>query len=631
MKLDTLKKHLDTFSTLRIGVLGDFCVDAYWFLDQTHVEYSVETRKPINGIFRQQYSLGGAGNVVNNLVALGLKEVKAFGVIGDDVFGREMLALLHRGRVDTAGMIVQQEGWATSVYAKPYVDRDEQSRFDFGRFNKISDETADRLLAVLDTALKKLDGLIINQQLSFGVHSEYLIANLQKVIDRHRDKIILLDSRDISDRYDGVICKLNASESARLCGQECEVSQAVTVEELVKYAGQIHQRTKRDVVITRSDRGILAFDGKAIYQVPGVMIVGPIDSCGAGDTTAAAITTALAGKISLPEAIEIANFAAAVIVRKLHQTGTATPAEILAVAPECDYVYRPEIAEDIRKSYFWKETEIEVVNHEITFGPIEHVIFDHDGTISTLRQGWEQIMEPVMVKAILGPHYLEASEELYQRVVRRVREYIDQSTGIETIVQMEALEQMVRQFALVPADQILDPAGYKQIYNQALMEMVQKRTDKLHRGELTAGDYTIKGAAGFLKTLYDRGVKLYLASGTDHADCVREAEFLGYAELFEGRIYGWAGRGSGSAKKMVIEQILRENNLSGSHLACVGDGPVELRLCKKVGGLALGVASDEVRRYGLNASKRARLIKAGADLLIPDFSQQKSLLQYLFP
>jgi phosphoglycolate phosphatase-like HAD superfamily hydrolase len=513
------------------------------------------------------------------------------------------------------------------------VDREEQERFDFGRFNKISDDTADRLLTVLDTGLKNLDGLIINQQLSFGVHSEYLITHLQQVLDRHQDKIILLDSRDISDRYGRVICKLNASEAARLCGQECEVSQAVTVEELIKYANQIHQRTERPVVITRSDRGILAFDGKEIFQVPGVMIVGQIDPCGAGDTSAAAITTALAGKIKLSEAIEIANYAAAVIVRKLHQTGTASPEEILATAPECEYVYRPEIAEDIRKSRFWNQTEIEIVNHEntFTFGPVKHVIFDHDGTISTLRQGWEQIMEPVMVKAILGPHYLEASEEFYQRVVRRVREYIDQSTGIETIVQMEALEQMVRQFAQVPADQILDPAGYKQIYNQALMEMVQKRTDKLHRGELSADDYTIKGAAVFLKTLYDRGVKLYLASGTDHADVVREAEFLGYSGLFEGRIYGWAGQGSGSAKKMVIEQILRENNLSGTHLACVGDGPVELRLCKKVGGLALGIASDEVRRYGLNAAKRARLIKAGADLLIPDFSQQKTLLQYLFP
>ncbi|MFA5865598.1 MAG: HAD family hydrolase, partial [Phycisphaerae bacterium] len=59
--------------------------------------------------------------------------------------------------------------------------------------------------------------------------------------------------------------------------------------------------------------------------------------------------------------------------------------------------------------------------------------------------------------------------------------------------------------------------------------------------------------------------------------------------------------------------------------------PVELRLAKKVGGLALGIASDEVRRYGINYSKRTRLIKAGADIVIPDYSQQGSLLFFLFP
>jgi rfaE bifunctional protein kinase chain/domain len=631
MKLEEVKTHLNSFNKLKIGVLGDFCVDAYWLLDQTNLEYSVETQKPTNAVARQQYSLGGAGNVVSNLVALGVAEVRAFGVIGDDVFGREMLDLMDRVRVDTHGMIVQKDDWATYVYAKPYVDLEEKERFDFGRFNQISDATADRLLAALEAGLKNLDGLIINQQLRRGVHSEYLIANLQKVIDRHPDKIILLDSRDISDRYRGIICKLNASEAARICGRHREIDQAVTVDELIDYAEQIFTRTKRPVVITRSDRGILAFDGKKVHQVPGILIVGQIDAVGAGDTTASAIATALSGKADLAGAIEIGNYAAAVVVQKLRQTGTAAPNEILALAADCDYVYRPDIAEDIRKSQFWLETEIEIVNREARAGQIHHVIFDHDGTISTLRQGWEQIMEPVMVKAILGPHYLDAPEELYQRVVRRVQEFIDQSTGIETIVQMQALEKMVRQFAQVSADQILDPAGYKQIYNQALMEMVQKRTDKLLRGELSADDYTVKGAAGFLQTLYNRGVKLYLASGTDHADVVREAEILGYAKLFEGRIYGWAGEGSGSAKKMVIEQILRENNLAGAELACIGDGPVELRLCKKAGGLALGVASDEVRRYGPNPAKRTRLIKAGADLLIPDYSQQKVLLQYLFP
>lgn len=82
---------------------------------------------------------------------------------------------------------------------------------------------------------------------------------------------------------------------------------------------------------------------------------------------------------------------------------------------------------------------------------------------------------------------------------------------------------------------------------------------------------------------------------------------------------------------MVVERIIRENNLSGPELACFGDGPVEIRETKKRNGIAIGVASDEVRRYGLNLKKRERLIKAGADLIIPDYSQAEKLLSYLFP
>jgi rfaE bifunctional protein kinase chain/domain len=626
MNCETLKTHLNRFSNLKIGVLGDFCLDAYWLLDQTNVEFSVETGKPTNAICKQSYSLGGAGNVISNLLALGIGEVHALGVIGDDVFGREMIDLLRRGNVNTTGMTIQKENWDTCVYAKPYVDLDEKERIDFGRFNKLADATADRLLAGLEQTLDSLDGLIVNQQIRSGIHSDHLIAGLQKIIDQHPDKIILLDARDVCDRYRNLIFKLNAGEAARVCGQTREIHQAVSPEELSLYAKEIFGRTARPVVITRGDRGILAYDGQAFSQIPGILCVGPIDTVGAGDTTASAVTAALAAGAKLAEAIEIGNYAAAVIVRKLRQTGTATPEEILSIAAECDYVYQPELAEDIRKRSFRKDTEIEIVGRDFQWGEIHHVIFDHDGTISTLRQGWEAIMEPVMVRAILGPHYLDAPEELYQRIIHRVREYIDQSTGIETIVQMRSLADMVRQFGQVPPDQILDAAGYKKIYNDALMEMVRRRTDKLGKKELDTADYTIKGAPEFLKSLHDRGIKLYLASGTDHNDIVHEAKSLGYADLFEGRIYGWGGKGEGSAKKMVIEQILRENNLSGRQLACIGDGPVELRLCKKVGGLAIGIASDEVRRYDLNLTKRTRLIKSGADILIPDYSQRSALI-----
>ena len=209
-------------------------------------------------------------------------------------------------------------------------------------------------------------------------------------------------------------------------------------------------------------------------------------------------------------------------------------------------------------------------------------------------------------------------------------DYIDKSTGIQTIVQMEGLVGMVREFGIVPPEKVLDRFGYKRIYNDALMQMVNERIARLKRGQLDVTDFTVKGAVEFLEALRERGVTLYLASGTDHADVVDEAEALGHARLFNGGIYGAAGDIDSCSKKMVLDRIMSEHGLRGPELAVFGDGPVELRESRKRGGLAIGVASDEIRRYGLNLDKRARLIKAGAHVIVPDFSQRDELLKLLF-
>ncbi|UCD51580.1 MAG: hypothetical protein JSW27_02895, partial [Phycisphaerales bacterium] len=116
----------------------------------------------------------------------------------------------------------------------------------------------------------------------------------------------------------------------------------------------------------------------------------------------------------------------------------------------------------------------------------------------------------------------------------------------------------------------------------------------------------------------------------DREDVVKESAALGYAEFFDGGIYGAVGDVTKYSKKMVIDQIMIENDLSGPELTVVGDGPVEMRECRKRGGIAVGVASDEIRRHGLNPEKRTRLIKAGAQAIVPDFSGWHDLLNLLF-
>ncbi|MBA7575812.1 hypothetical protein ES708_17648 [subsurface metagenome] len=157
------------------------------------------------------------------------------------------------------------------------------------------------------------------------------------------------------------------------------------------------------------------------------------------------------------------------------------------------------------------------------------------------------------------------------------------------------------------------------------MEVVSKRLEKLETEELSIDDFTIKGTVGFLKTLKAKGVKLYLASGTDKEDVINEAEILGYSGLFEGEIHGSVGDINKYSKKIVIRKIITENNLKGNELIVFGDGPVEIKECIKFDGIAIGVASDEIRRYGINQEKRTRLISAGAQILIPDFSQPQKL------
>ncbi|MFQ6047759.1 MAG: PfkB family carbohydrate kinase [Phycisphaerae bacterium] len=631
MDRSRLQQILEQITRARLAVLGDFCLDAYWFFDPSGSEISLETGQPTQAVRQQRYGLGGAGNVVNNLIDLGVRRVWALGVVGDDLFGREMVGMLAARGAETAGMVVQSEGWDTPVYGKPYEGQQELRRIDFGVFNRITAQSEQELIERLRRILPELDAVIINQQLARGVHSDSMIERLNRLAAEKPGSLLIVDSRDRAEKYRHVILKLNDLEAARICGRAKQPGEPVVADEAEAFARQLFQRTGRPVFITRSRRGNLVFDGRELHIEPGIQLLGRTDPVGAGDTAVAAIGAALAAGATPAEAATLANFAATVTVQKLQQTGTASPDEIIEIGTDPDYVYRPELADDIRRARYLGHSQIELVTDRLEPGRISHVVFDHDGTISTLRQGWEAVMEPMMVRAILGDAYLSADEALYQRVVARVRDYIDRSTGLQTIVQMQALVEMVREFGCVPEEKILDRFGYKAIYNQALMDMVRDRLAKLTRGELDVHDLTIKGALRMLHRLRDRGVKLYLASGTDRQDVIAEAKALGYAELFEGRIYGAVGDVSRYSKKMVIQQILTQHRLCGGELACFGDGPVELRETRKRGGLAIGVASDEVRRYGLNNRKRARLVRAGADLIIPDFSQADRLLDLLWP
>jgi phosphoglycolate phosphatase len=268
--------------------------------------------------------------------------------------------------------------------------------------------------------------------------------------------------------------------------------------------------------------------------------------------------------------------------------------------------------------HFLPGTQIEIVT-DFPRGRFKHVLFDFDGTISLLREGWQDIMAPVCVEMICG-------ETPAQEVVQAVHAMIDETTGIQTIFQMERLAEMVRQFGLV--EKVLEPAEYKQIYLDRLMVPVRERLDRLASGALAVEDVTVAGVHQFLEMLHARGVAMYVFSGTDQEDVRHECVQVGAAHYFR-EIWGALPSVEEYSKEKVIRELIAKHGLHGSEVLAIGDGPVELRNVKEHGGVALGVCSDE-KNGGWDMHKRDRLIRAGADLLVSDFGEADALYRYLF-
>ncbi len=264
---------------------------------------------------------------------------------------------------------------------------------------------------------------------------------------------------------------------------------------------------------------------------------------------------------------------------------------------------------------------IEIINPHIERGGIRHALFDFDGTVSLIREGWRGVMIPMMVEVLLQTPRHESEEELCAVVT----EFVDQLTGKQTIYQMIQLCQEVRQRGGEP----LDPLAYKWMYLDRLWERIEGRVTGLKSGDIEPQEMMVPGVVPMLEALRARGVSCYLASGTDEVYVLDEAAALGLTPYFAG-IYGALDDYQRYSKRMVIERILNENRLRGPELVTFGDGYVEIEDTRAAGGIAVGVASNEATRCGVNEWKRQRLIQAGADLIIPDFREHEQLAAYLF-
>jgi phosphoglycolate phosphatase-like HAD superfamily hydrolase len=249
-------------------------------------------------------------------------------------------------------------------------------------------------------------------------------------------------------------------------------------------------------------------------------------------------------------------------------------------------------------------------------------IFDFDGTVSTLRSGWLDIMLAMMVETLSALNTGETESQLRDLI----KAFVWANTGRDTLYQMISLADAVTERGGVPPD----PYEYKQRFLVQLFEVSGKRIENLRAGRAEPDRYLVPGTRAMLEDLRARGLSLYLASGTDEFHLKQEADLLDVSRYFDGGVYGALPDPEAFSKRLLIERLLKLPGMRPDRLLGFGDGPVEIEELKRGGALAIGLATDEPECLITNDWKRHNLIAAGADYIIPNYLCRQSLLPMLF-
>ena len=332
-----LTSLLSKFQDLRILVVGDFYLDAYWYIDKTRSTLSLETPWHTNPVSEQFYSPGAAGTVTNNLKALGVGTVYTLGVIGNDNFGRTLLTCLQDTGCITDSMI-QETNWVTPTYLKP-IHRGiegietEGPRFDIENTVPFNKKVEDDLINTLHNFLPMVDGVIIGDQMpieNMGVITCNVREELCNIGEKHLDKVFFADSRTRIGFYKNVIIKPNRFEAARAVNPNSNLEN-VNLESTKQAAISLSEKTKRTVYVTLGDNGILVYNNGTFTHIVGNESNDKVDPVGAGDSVSAGLVSTLCclGGEHIVKAAYIGNLVASITVTKIGTTGTASPKEIL--------------------------------------------------------------------------------------------------------------------------------------------------------------------------------------------------------------------------------------------------------------------------------------------------------------
>jgi len=250
-------------------------------------------------------------------------------------------------------------------------------------------------------------------------------------------------------------------------------------------------------------------------------------------------------------------------------------------------------------------------------------LFDFDGTVSLIRSGWVEVMVPMMVEILLETKTGESEESLRALV----EEFVARLTGKQTMYQMIELANQVALRGGAPPD----PLVYKRRYLDLLHARIAYRLEELRSGGAPPEKYLVPGVRRTLEALHERGLKMYLASGTDQQYMRDEADLVDVSRYFDGRVWGALDDYKSFSKKILIQRLIESAECEGAAILGFGDGYVEIENVKEVGGVAVGVATAEPECAAVDEWKRRRLIGAGADYIIPNFLCHEQLMAALFP
>jgi phosphoglycolate phosphatase len=264
---------------------------------------------------------------------------------------------------------------------------------------------------------------------------------------------------------------------------------------------------------------------------------------------------------------------------------------------------------------------IEIVHDHCVQGHIRFAVFDMDGTLSLLREGWPEVMVSAMMAELLQTPAHESEPEL----LGYVTDLVTQTTGQTASYQMVRLFDEVLKRGGMPEN----PLVYKERYLARLDERIGPRIEALKAGRVTPEEMMVPGAREVLEAMCARGVRCYLVSGTYKPYVHDEANALQIARYFSG-IYGALDNPDLYSKRQFMQELLTTFLLDGHEVVSLGDGVTEIKEAKDAGAIAVGVASNETARAGIDEHKRKLLIEVGADIIVPDFREHQELMAYLF-